>query len=87
MNVERRLAPMPGVRRRWLPWVVLVTPAIVAAILAIWGTAHGPGTNEDSETYVCASTNPHRKTRSVGVRKKLAAGLVSSTLSDHARSA
>ena len=55
MNVEKRLAPMTGVPRRWLPWVVLIAPAIVAAILAIWGTPHGPGTNEDSETYVCAA--------------------------------
>jgi Dolichyl-phosphate-mannose-protein mannosyltransferase len=40
---------------RWLRWALLVAPAIVAALVSLWGTAHGPATNEDSYAYICGA--------------------------------
>jgi hypothetical protein len=42
---------------RRLRWALLVAPAVVAALISLWGTAYGPATNEDSYPYICGAQN------------------------------
>lgn len=41
--------------RRWQPWALLLAPAILAALISLWGTAFAPATNEDSAAYICGA--------------------------------